>query len=178
MQAPTRTVRCIARNASSSLLYRLLSLPFLAEMSPPLGNPRCSRLVGVHPLGLQHLLFLYQFSCLFPNQAASSLEARAGAQKTLSPHCPAGYRRSSSNICQTSLVDQWLRIRLPTQGTRGSSLVWEDSTCQWSNKAQCTSTTEVRGISSPRAAATEACGTPEPVLCNKTSRCNGKLAHH
>ena len=29
----------------------------------------------------------------------------------------------------TSLVVQWLRIRLPVQGTRVQSLVWEDSTC-------------------------------------------------
>ena len=28
-----------------------------------------------------------------------------------------------------SLVAQWLRIRLPMQGTRVRALVWEDSTC-------------------------------------------------
>ena len=28
-----------------------------------------------------------------------------------------------------SLVVQWLRIRLPTQGTRVRALVWEDPTC-------------------------------------------------
>ena len=29
-----------------------------------------------------------------------------------------------------SLVAQWLRIRLPTQGTRVRALVWEDPTCR------------------------------------------------
>ena len=28
-----------------------------------------------------------------------------------------------------SLVAQWLRIRLPVQGTRVQALVWEDLTC-------------------------------------------------
>ena len=30
----------------------------------------------------------------------------------------------------TSLVAQWLRIRLPMQGTRVRALVWEDPTCR------------------------------------------------
>ena len=34
----------------------------------------------------------------------------------------------------TSLVIQWLRIRLSTQGTRVGSWVWEDTTCQWATK--------------------------------------------
>ena len=35
----------------------------------------------------------------------------------------------------TSLVAQWLRIRLPMQGTRVRSLVWEDPTCCGATKA-------------------------------------------
>ena len=35
---------------------------------------------------------------------------------------------------QTSLVAQWIRILLPTQGTQVQSLVWEDSTCQGATK--------------------------------------------
>ena len=31
---------------------------------------------------------------------------------------------------QASLVAQWLRIRLPMQGTRVRALVWEDPTCR------------------------------------------------
>ena len=34
----------------------------------------------------------------------------------------------------TSLVAQWLRVRLPMQGTRVQSLVWEDPTCHRSTK--------------------------------------------
>ena len=30
---------------------------------------------------------------------------------------------------RASLVAQWLRIRLPVQGTRVRALVWEDPTC-------------------------------------------------
>ena len=33
-----------------------------------------------------------------------------------------------------SLVAQWLRIRLPMQGTRVRALVWEDPTCHGSTK--------------------------------------------
>ena len=33
-------------------------------------------------------------------------------------------------ILGTSMVAQWLRIRLPMQGTRVQALVWEDPTCR------------------------------------------------
>ena len=33
------------------------------------------------------------------------------------------------NKLGASLVAQWLRIRLPMQGTRVRALVWEDPTC-------------------------------------------------
>ena len=32
------------------------------------------------------------------------------------------------------LVAEWLRIRLPTQGTRVRALVWEDPTCRGATK--------------------------------------------
>ena len=36
-----------------------------------------------------------------------------------------------SKVChRVSLVAQWLRICLPTQGTRVRALVWEDPTCR------------------------------------------------
>ena len=35
---------------------------------------------------------------------------------------------------RASLVAQWLRIRLPMQGTRVQALVWEDSPCRGANK--------------------------------------------
>ena len=34
------------------------------------------------------------------------------------------------NLFWASLVLQWLRIRLPMQGTRVRALVWEDPTCR------------------------------------------------
>ena len=37
----------------------------------------------------------------------------------------------------TSLVAQWLRIRLPMQGTRVRALVWEDPTCRMTTKPAC-----------------------------------------
>ena len=37
-------------------------------------------------------------------------------------------------VGRTSLVAQWLRIRLPMQGTRVRSLVWEDPTCRGATK--------------------------------------------
>ena len=37
----------------------------------------------------------------------------------------------------TSLVVQWLRIRLTMQGTRVRSLVWEDPTCRGATKPVC-----------------------------------------
>ena len=36
-----------------------------------------------------------------------------------------------------SLVAQWLRIRLPMQGTRVRALVREDPTCRWATKPVC-----------------------------------------
>ena len=39
-----------------------------------------------------------------------------------------------NNFCGTSLVAQWLRIRLPVQGTRAPSLVQEDPTCRGATK--------------------------------------------
>ena len=36
---------------------------------------------------------------------------------------------NSKKYMRASLVAQWLRIRLPMQGTRVRALVWEDPTC-------------------------------------------------
>ena len=37
----------------------------------------------------------------------------------------------------TSLAVQWIRIRLPVQGTWVRSLIWEDSTCHGATKPEC-----------------------------------------
>ena len=50
----------------------------------------------------------------------------------------------------TSLVAQWLRIRLPMQGTQVQSLVQEDPTC-------CRATEPEPQLLSPNATTTEAC---------------------
>ena len=44
------------------------------------------------------------------------------------------HRNYDLKICGTSLVAQWLRIRLPMQGTWVWSLVWEDPTCRRATK--------------------------------------------
>ena len=35
---------------------------------------------------------------------------------------------------RASLVAQWLRIRLPMQGTQVQALIWEDLTCRGATK--------------------------------------------
>ena len=62
----------------------------------------------------------------------------------------------------TSLVAQWLRIRLPMQGTRVRALVREDPTCH--------------GATKPVRHNYWTC-TLEPVLCNKRSQRKEKPAH-
>ena len=43
-------------------------------------------------------------------------------------------RKLSEWGCRASLVAQWLRIRLPMQGTQVQALVWEDPTCRRATK--------------------------------------------
>ena len=74
----------------------------------------------------------------------------------------------------TSLVAQWLRIRLPMQGTRVRALVREDPTCRGATKP-------VRHnywacALEPWATTTEPVRL-EPVLCNKRSHRNEKPVH-
>ena len=49
-----------------------------------------------------------------------------------SPRALVSAQRDSflKNESRASLVAQWLRIRLPVQGTRVQALVWEDPTCR------------------------------------------------
>ncbi|KAJ8776418.1 hypothetical protein J1605_015533 [Eschrichtius robustus] len=46
-------------------------------------------------------------------------------------------KQATFSLTQTSLVVQWLRIRLPMQGTRVRSLVREDPTCRGATKPVC-----------------------------------------
>ena len=89
----------------------------------------------------------------------------------------------SKKLYRTSLVAQWLRIRLPMQGTRVRALVQEDPTCHgatkpvrhnyWAYALEPTSHNywaRVLQLQKPTC--------PEPVLCNKRSHRNEKPAHH
>ena len=70
----------------------------------------------------------------------------------------------------TSLVAQWLRIRLPVQGTWFRALVREDPTCRRAAKPMCHNYwAHVLQLLKP------AC--LEPVLCNKRNHCNEKHMH-
>ena len=46
------------------------------------------------------------------------------------------------NGTETSLLVQWLKIRLPMQGTWVWSLVWEDPTCHRATRASVATNTE------------------------------------
>ena len=65
---------------------------------------------------------------------------------------------------RASLVAQWLRIRLPVQGTRVRALVWEDPTCRGATRPRepqllslrvwnlCSTTREAATVRGPRTA--------------------------
>ena len=82
------------------------------------------------------------------------------------------------NTTGTSLVVQWLRIRLPMWGTQVRSLIWGDSTCLRATKSMCHSYfSHLPQLLKPTCL--------EPVLCNKRSHrnekpthCNEKPTHH
>ena len=80
------------------------------------------------------------------------------------------YIQTSNHRIGTSLVAQWLRIRLPMQGTRVRSLVREDPTCCGATKPVCHNYWAcVLQLLKPVCL--------EPVLRNKRSHRNEKPAH-
>ena len=82
-----------------------------------------------------------------------------------------------NKLSGTSLVAQWLRIRLPMQGTRVQSLVQEDPTFRRATKpASHNYWVRVPQLLSPRATTTEA-RAPRARAHNKRSHCNEKPAH-
>ena len=101
-----------------------------------------------------------------------------------------GHPWHSSQKSRASLVAQWLRIRLPMQGTRVRALVREDPTCRGETKPVCHNywacalEPASHNYWSPRATTTEArvpqllkSACLEPVLCNKRSHRNEKPMH-
>ena len=66
------------------------------------------------------------------------LRPRESAKESIGPsglYCfPKNITYSRKSEARTSLVAQWLRIRLPMQDTRVQALVWEDPTCHGAMK--------------------------------------------
>ena len=82
----------------------------------------------------------------------------------------------------TSLVAQWLRIRLPMQGTQVQALVWEDPTCHRATKLMRHNYWAC--ALEPKSHNYWACMPQllkptrlEPVLCNKRSHRSEKPTH-
>ena len=50
------------------------------------------------------------------------------------PETPKLPKLTQEETGRASLLVQWLRIRLPMQGTRVRALVWEDPTCRGTTK--------------------------------------------
>ena len=96
---------------------------------------------------------------------------------------PFGVLIGLKKLFGTFLVAQWLRIRLPTQGTRVWALVWGDPTCRGATKPVCHNywacTLEL--VSHDYWAHEPQLLKPahlEPVLCNKRSHCKEKPMPH
>ena len=96
--------------------------------------------------------------------------------------------------CWASLVTQWLRIRLPMQGTRVRALVREDPTCHRATKpvrhnywacaiepashnfwSPCATTTEARVLRARAPATREATAMRMPCTTMKSSPCSPQL---
>ena len=96
-------------------------------------------------------------------------------------HSPSSYGEESKS--KTSLVVQWIRIRLPMKGTLVRSLVQEDPTCRRATKPVCHSYWNACSrVCEPLLMSTGpqllklAC--LETVLLSKRSHCNEKPLHH
>ena len=90
------------------------TLPLVINVSLVSFNPEQFPVFFFSPMALT-LKSLSQISSMFHNLDLSGLFS------LLDSDLKTGNR--------TSLVAQWLRIRLPMQGTRVQALVWEDPTC-------------------------------------------------
>ena len=81
-------------------------------------------------------------------------------------------------VSRASLVPQWLRIHLPTQGTWVRTLVWEDSTCRGATKPVHHNYWACALEPASHNYWTRMPQLLEPVLHNKRSHCKEKPAHH
>ena len=94
---------------------------------------------------------------------------------------PFSYSRNKSHLVRASLVVQWLRIRLPMQGTQVRALVREDPTCRGATKPVCYSywACALEPVSHNFWACVPQLQKPThlgPVIRNKRSHCNEKPA--
>ena len=106
------------------------------------------------------------------------------SQRSLDRIWPAPLSGSSSEEASlgTSLMAQWVRIRLPMQGTRVRALVWEDPTCRGATKPVCRNywACALEPASHNYWAHVPQLLKPAPGAHapNKRSHCNEKPAHH
>ncbi|KAJ8784758.1 hypothetical protein J1605_008109 [Eschrichtius robustus] len=96
-------------------------------LSASLSTAGCRRMVTHPPGSKQHLRNHFQDHC------SEKLEQNPGLKSALSPQALPSCE-ASRMVPGASLVAQWLRIRLPMQGTRVRSLVREDPTCRGATK--------------------------------------------
>ena len=112
-------------------------------------SSRCMGLSLLRPLVAEHgfrragsVVVAHGLSCsaacgIFPDQGSNpcALHRQKDSQRLRhqgSPVTLKGFIMSSTilkNVLRASLVAQWLRIRLPMQGTRARALIREDPTC-------------------------------------------------
>ena len=150
-------------NAASSLFTRTQAALSHQERRLAVLRPPCSRSFWEATEALQSVVLVLQFSQ--PRRQT--------------------YRKQKSKKYNswTSLVAQWLRVCLPTQGTQVRALVQEDPTCHratkpmrhnsWACALEPTSHNcwaHMPQLLKPMRL--------EPVLCNKRSHCNEKPVHH
>ena len=72
-----------------------------------------------------------------PSQSGRGTCCRAGGCLCGMPAPKSAWKEGKRNLDWASLVAQWLRIRLPMQGTWVRSLLREDPTCRGATKLVC-----------------------------------------
>ena len=114
--------KAVVSFSQSSFLWFVLLLFILLNEKLKNGAKQLSFLVK-NKIQLSKFEDLVGFIQQFMNQAASHLQVEGSSQELCKMK---GFR--------ASLVVQWLRIRLPMQGTRVRALVREDPTCHRATK--------------------------------------------
>ena len=150
---------------------------FLKKVNIELPHDPAIPLLGIYP---REMKILYTKTCTWRLTAALCITAKKWKQLK----CPSTDEwvsqmwythtveyylviKRNERLIGASLAAQWLRIRLPVQGTRVRALVWEDPTCRGATKPMrhnyraCTLEPRSHNYWSPCATTTEAL-TPRP----------------